>query len=202
MILHTVLRRSAEYDYDYVERMAANLRRLNLDVNIHCLHDEAETAPVIDRVTFVPMLHKLPGWWSKLNLFYQCAEGFVYVDLDTVFTGDISWLWRLEHSHLLSDLYKPALAQSGVMQFSASDARYVQSVVAAFGFQYVQTEFRGDGEFLHWAVGHRVGRLQDVAPGQIVSYKASRVAERGVPPGASIVCFHGQPRPRSVDWKV
>lgn len=202
MILHTVLRRSHEYDYDYVERMAANLRRLNLDVDIHCLHDEVETAPAIDRVTFVPMLHKLPGWFAKFNLFYQCTEGFVYVDLDTVFTDDISWLWRLEHSHLLSDLYKPALAQSGVMQFTGWGAQHVQGIIAAYGFQYIQKEFRGDGEFLHWAVGHKFARLQDAAPGAIVSYKAARVAERGVPEGASIVCFHGQPRPRSVGWKV
>lgn len=201
LVLHTVLKRSDEYDYDYLEEMAKRIANLSVPVKIHCIHDDLNSAPSIAGVHFIPMCVDLPGWWAKLNLFLQLPGGFIYADLDTVFVHDFTWMWMLgERSYLLSDLVSPELAQSGLMILRRDAIDRVRRYVWMHGMEAVMSRFRGDGEFLHWLLDDHVGRIQDAAPGRVASYMVANVAQNGVPNGASVVCFHGLPRPRMVGW--
>lgn len=199
MRLALVLRRSRDYDVDYVERLVSRLWSHTPGVGVFCVTD-APSLP--DGVERVPFEYDWPGWWSKLELFRPDIRGdFLYMDLDTVVTGDIAEFWTLDRSALLSDLYRPDLAQSGVMYLTEADRARVWGELSRQGVNATIRRYRGDGEFLHNTMP-RADRLQDVFPGRIVSYKGAKVASQGVPDGASIVAFHGRPRPRDVDWRV
>lgn len=199
--LFLVLRKSHEYDVDYVKKLAFSLHKHSPNVKIYCLSDVPLDG--IDGVTRLPLITNWPAWWAKIETFFIPSEmgTIAYMDLDTVVTGSIGWLCSEDQTHLLSDLYRPEKAQSGVMILSLVDRLTMQDIVKREGMAKIMKQFRGDGEFIAHCMPH-AKRLQDSYPGQIVSYKADKVAKRGVPKGASIVCFHGQPRPRDVDWKV
>ena len=55
---------------------------------------------------------------------------------------------------------------------------------------------KGDMAVFEQFYRNTADRWQDVVPGQVVSYKVH--CAKGVPPGARIICFHGQPRPWAV----
>src|SRR5690606_28347529 len=81
-------------------------------------------------------------------------------------------------------------AQSGVMAFTPGD--YTRELWEAFFARHREhvRKFRGDGE---WLNAHtKPDRLQDLFPGQIVSFKVH--ATKGPPRGARLVCGHGKPR--------
>jgi hypothetical protein len=168
-------------------------------VDVFCITDAPELP---DGVEAIPLEYDWPGWWSKLELFRPdiCGD-FLYMDLDTVVTGDIAEFWTLDQSALLSDLYRPAMAQSGVMYLTEADRARVWRDLGKAGVNATMRRYRGDGEFLRDAMPDAL-RLQDVFPGRIVSYKGAKVAARGVPKGATLCCFHGRPRPRDVKWRV
>ena len=143
---------------------------------------------------FEPLQERWPGWWAKLELFRPGLfhDPVLYLDLDTVVVGDLGDLAAYAGPFaMLSSFYRPRRAESGVMAwtpgavteglweaFTADPARWMR-------------RFHGDGEFLH---AHATpDRLQDLFPNQIVSYK--KHARQGPPPGARVVCFHGNPRP-------
>lgn len=147
----------------------------------------------------VPLVGGWPGWWSKVEVFRPDAlqSTVLYLDLDTVVVGDLSpFLDYGGELAMLSDFYRPQLAQSGVMAFRAGSGTEAARLWAAFVTDSAShiARFRGDGEWLHDRA--RPDRLQDLYPGQIVSYKVHCGA--GVPDGARIVCHHGKPRP----WEV
>lgn len=139
-------------------------------------------------------------WWAKLELFRPglFSGPVVYLDLDTLVVGDIADLLRYDGPlALLSDFYRPRNGQSGVMAWTPG----LQSNWLWENFVQdpgeMSTHYRGDGEYIHALAGLYSGavyyRLQDLFPGQIVSYKVD--AREGPPPGARLVCFHGNPKP-------
>jgi hypothetical protein len=54
----------------------------------------------------------------------------------------------------------------------------------------------GDQLLLETHYLHTAARWQDAVPGQVVSYKVH--CQKGVPPDARVICFHGAPRPFAV----
>lgn len=197
MRLLTVLRRSCEYDLDYVKQIAFALDRHGLGVGFACLSD----CPLHGYADRIPLEYDWPGWWAKMELFRPDIKGdFLYIDLDTLITGPLDSFFSLKRSALLSDFNRPALAQSGVMYLTEDDRAIVWDRFARAGVNATMRKYRGDGEFIRDALPD-ANRLQDVVPGAIVSYKVDKVKERGVQ-GASLVRFHGKPRPRDVGWRL
>lgn len=162
----------------------------------------------------IPLTHRWPGWWSKLELFRPglFAPGPVlYLDLDTLVTGDLSELASYAGPlAMVTDFYRPQFAQTGVMAWNPgplTDGLW-ETFLAAPQFLEMQRT-RDDGQWMHlYTVQRRTlpDRLQDLYPGQVVSYKVD--ATLGPPPNARLVCFHGQPKqdnPRSgwanAEWR-
>jgi hypothetical protein len=209
-----VLRRSADYDVDYVARLrdgvAAHLPAAHRFV---CLSD----VPVpCERF---PLVHDWPGWWAKMELFRPDVGGdLLYFDLDTVITGDLAGLAGVGRLTMLSDFYWPERVASGVMYLPQADRAWVWRHWIADPAGHMERAGRfddrraiGDGKILGRLLGDRPTRFQDLLPGQIVSYKVDvrqatgRRFERGrgvLPAGARVVCFHGQPRPRDIGWQL
>jgi hypothetical protein len=198
-----VLRASADYDVSRVERLARQLSRRLPEAQLFCLSDVDVPAPV-ERI---PLRSRLPGWWAKMELFAPWVTGdFLYLDLDTTLVGDLTDIAQVRTLTLLRDFYYPQHAASGMMFLPEADRPKIWEVFSADPVGWVR-EYQsverqqargarwGDQAFLADHGYADAQRWQDAVPDQVVSYKAQELATRGLPPGARVICFHGQPRP-------
>ena len=195
-----VLRTGGEYRPEHVRALARQVPGLV------CISDvEVESVPCI------PMPEHWPGWWSKMNLFHPSIRGdLLYIDLDTVIVGDLSDLASLGRTTMLSDFYYHERPASGLMYLTESDRSKVWAAWTADPKEAMRKCMRhGDQQFIG-EVLHDAQRFQDVLPGRVVSYKVHvakglnkrSIGDGTVPVGASVVCFHGRPRPWGIreDW--
>lgn len=196
-----VLKRSAEYDIDYVEHLRDGVEKYASFACISNVDVPCER---------IPSKHDWPGWWSKMELFSPDIKGdFLYLDLDTLIVGDIGDLF-VGCFTMLSDFYHPSRLASGMMFLPEKDrsAVWEEWIKAP---EEIMPKYRGwgDGGFIA-EVMPNAARWQDIRPGQVVSYKAhvrksTRASETGagaVPKDARVCCFHGQPRPRALNWAI
>ena len=150
-----------------------------------------------------------PGWWAKLLLFRYAVGQVLYLDLDVVITGNLDRL-------LSRELSTPAnWAQSGHGGCQSSvmswDARHEDLGYLADLFNpsllappangncgaYGKHKLWGDQEYLTDIVGNPG---ESVVPmSHIYSYKYH--CRESLPADASVVCFHGEPKPAQVNDK-
>lgn len=179
-----VLRAGKEYQPRHAQWLAKQIPGLV------CLSDVD-----VAGVETVPLEHDWPGWWSKLELFSGSIPGdLLFFDIDTVITGNLDDL-DVGETTMLSDFYKPHLPASGLMYIAEKDKAHVWREWMRSPVAHMQrcrtTQCWGDQGFLAGVLTPR--RWQDIVPGQVVSYKVH--CRNGLPPDASVVCFHGNPRP-------
>jgi hypothetical protein len=184
----TVLKSGGEYTPEHVQRLAKQVP------NLVCLSDVD-----VPGVKTIPLKEKLPGWWSKLELFSPAIDGdILYMDLDTTVVGDLTPLLNINKTTLLEDFYFKGYAASGLMYIKQADKKAVFDAFMAdkenIMLQHKLAPLHGDQGFLNKVLDCE--RWQKVLPGKVVSYKAD--CQGGVPADASVVCFHGKPRP----WDV
>ena len=189
-----VLRSGGVYTPEWVQRLAAGVdRHLPLPYRFVGLSDV-----LVSNVECVKLSPSAgPGWWSKLSLFEPgVLRGRVlFLDLDSVIVGDLSDLASYASAFgMLSDYYRPQLAQSGIMAWDADGpipgeiwARWITDPGVNMSRCW------GDGVLIAEVLAGREDRLERLYPGQLPSWK---VDCRGVvPPGARVVVFHGSPKP-------
>jgi len=201
------------YGPQYVNRLYAMVAR-NLrggtPGTFHCFTDDAtDIRPEVQ-------CHPLPGdaehmgWWWKLCLFrpglFTPGDRIVYLDLDTVLVGQIDDLCGLDCGFaILRDFYRPEGLGSGVMAWEAGN--WTTEIYEQWEAQCFPEPEGGDQAWIEECLTQRpiggvVSLLQDELPGQVCSYKLD--CNPLPPKTASIVCFHGHPRPHEVDrsWVV
>ena len=145
-----------------------------------------------------------PGWWCKMGLFDPRIKGdFLYCDLDTVITGDITELAKAGRTMMLRDFFFPQRAASGVMFLTEeSRARVWRQWIknpCQWMQRFVGVRGGGDGAFLARVLNPR-HFVQDCFPGQVCSFKVD--CRQEPPPGVRMVCYHGNPRPHVTGWAV
>lgn len=184
-----ILRSGGDYNARHVQWLAKQVPGLV------CVADQH-----IPGVKTVPMPNKWPGWWSKMNLWDPLCiqDDIFFIDLDTVVVGDVQELIGAANGNttMLSDFYWPEKAASGLMYISHKDKLAVYEEWYKDTKKHMQAPRSrgviGDQGFLGKVLTN-VQRWQDVAPGKVVSYKVH--CKKGFPKDASVVCFHGKPRP-------
>jgi hypothetical protein len=133
-------------------------------------------------------------------MFEDVREPFLYMDLDTTVAGPIDNLLQRSELTVLSDFNRPKQIQSSLMLVTPAAAKSAWSAWLTGPVRHIQecvTPDRwGDQGFLEGVWGRDIERWQNVLPGAIVSYKKHCL--RGTPKSASVVVFHGKPRP----WEV
>ena len=139
------------------------------------------------------------GWWNKLQIFDGSLSGrIVYLDLDTVITGNIDWLLNYTGSFAgIEDLgcvnahqkHLIGVLQTGVMSFDSARMDWVWTEFM-MKQQWIVPQFRGDGEYLNSIIS-KPALLQRLFPNKIKSYKYQVYPDKIE--GTSIVCFHGRP---------
>lgn len=194
MLIATVLKSGGDYDAEYVHRIQAGLKRHTPAARMVCLSD----CPVpCDRIPLVP---GHGGWWNKVQLFRTpFAEPVLYVDLDTIIVGDVTPLFDYDHRFtMISDFYRPALRQSGVMAFSGDWRQVWQTYAektAAITAQFAKWPNLGDGAYIASQVPD--DRFDQHFPKDwIQSAKINGDRSKAI-----LGCFHGRPRPRQTNWQ-
>jgi hypothetical protein len=201
-----VLKASKEYGVDYVENLRDGIAKHLPGSSFVCLSD-------IDvPCERIALKHDWPGWWSKMELLAPWIEGdLLYFDLDTIIVGDLSSVASVKWLTLLSDFYSPNRLASGVMFLPERERNAAWEIWRKEPEAHMRAAGgHGDGDFFDKLWRGKAARWQDILPGQIVSYKAHvRKAQStmdsgngSIPASASVVCFHGSPRPRDLAWKI
>lgn len=194
------LRSGGGFNAEWVRKLRDGVaRHMSLPHRFVCLTDDDVPCERI-----LPA-HDWPGWWIKAELFRPgvVTGPTVFLDLDTVIVGPLERLATVDEDYALIDLRGNGWAQLGAMflknpphqvyNFMAADcSRLMRHYEKKANGQYV-----GDQALWKDVMGHiNIPKLTDLLPGFFVSYKLH--CKRGVPAGASVVCFHGKPRPGDV----
>jgi uncharacterized Rossmann fold enzyme len=189
--------------YDMVRRNLAD----GFEGEFVCFTDQDD---VLDQGIVVrPLPADLPGWWSKLGLFrgdlFPVGDRVIFFDLDTLITGRLDELAAYDGPFaILRDFYRPSGMQSSVMLWSSGEQREIWQSYTEAGWP-----MRDPGGDQAWIERHacegKIRFLQTLFPEMFVSYKQIN----GIPQKASVVVFHGQPRPHEVTtgwvpevWKI
>lgn len=191
-----VLRSGGDYGPEYVRRLCQGVRRhLKAPHQIVCLSDD----PTVGEWSiWKPLKTDWTGWWCKLELFREFRGRTLYFDLDTVIRGDITPLVERRHRFtMLSDLLFPARPASGVMAWEGDYSYLADGFDMAVAEDYRVTECWGDQGWIMRRLGFEPDRFQSLYPGMIASRKKSTAGERR---NASIICYHGRPRPHTTGW--
>lgn len=212
-MLHVVcIRAGTAFGPEYVDILHDSVRRNLADGfagDFTVFTDQPDTyAPgVIVR----PLPADLPGWWSKLALhkdwLFPPGERVLFLDLDSVICGRIDELAAYDGPFAtLRDFYRPDGLQSAVMAWKAGETSDIWRSYEAQGCP--QDDPCGDQAWIERDHLETAVRLQDELPGLFVSYKADNL-QNHPPAKASVVVFHGKPRPSDVMtgwvpqvWKV
>ncbi len=174
------------YDYRYVNRLhAAVSRNLTVPHRFLCFTDHSLGL----RCSARNLPANLRGWWAKLYLHSPklLAGRVLYLDLDTLIVGNLDFVDSYDGDFaILRDFYRPDGYGSGVMLWNKPQPQVWEEWVKAGR----PDDPLGDQGWMEKKVDADL--LQDVFPGKFVSYKVD--CEKGVPEGASVVCFHGHPK--------
>lgn len=154
-----------------------------------CFTDLEESVP--GKVT---LKDNLPGWWSKIEIFRTPGPA-IYFDLDTVLVGSIL--------PFVSEIENAAEDQFFMLRAFNSFRRFASGIMAWNGdFSFIHSQFKkGLISKYNWDQKYIAkarqpdGFVQDLCSG-IYSYKHH--CREGLPNGARVICFHGEPRPHQV----
>jgi hypothetical protein len=143
------------------------------------------------------------SWWSKLELFDPAVRGdLLYFDLDTIITGSLADILSVRRLTVLSDFNRLEKMASGVMFIPEHEREPIWKHWIADPERHMQ-QWRGMGDqgYLSQFWEASADRWQDILPGQIVSYK-NHWRKKENTSDSRVVCFHGKPKPRDVNWTL
>lgn len=189
----------SEFKPLHVQALKRQLEKHAPFVQFECLSDVD-----VPGVETIPLEHKWPGWWAKMEAMSPRMKGdFILMDLDTVITGSLDDIEHVTKLTMLRDFYrdgkklKEGIANGVCFMPEADRARVWDLFVNNPAFN-MRLYARGDMFLFERLFLNTAQRWQDVVPGQIVSWKVHCAKTNTVPPDARIVCGHGHPRPWAV----
>ena len=205
MKVFCVLRSGGAFDADDVAKLYICIRKHLPGYDLHCLSD-------IDvPCNRVPLKYNWPGWWSKMEIFRPDIEGDIfYLDLDTILIGNIEHLVSAARDTLLKDFYYPWRPASALMYLTEASRAATWQQWFLDANNNMSTYAKGDQTFLATtALATNSRRWQIDFPGQVISFKRHmrpsapfHGAQLMKPPKeACVVCFHGLPRPKQIEYE-
>ena len=202
-----VLRSGGIYDAGWVARLKKGIERNAKNVSrFVCLSDLEVDCERIPLVTL------WPGWWSKIELFRPglFTGPVLYLDLDTIVVGSVDRL--MEHPHRFTaahEFYRHKQLCSTAMAWNGEFGIFEDfSKRPEFYQQYYDSRvsrrngFIGDQAYIErYLVDYRIPFefFRDTAgPQSVASFKVDN-CEQAPALGASIVAFHGKPKPHQIN---
>lgn len=202
-----VYRPGGGFSPEYVTRLQAGIAK-------HCAtpHDfVCLTTESIPGVECEPLLRNNRGWWNKLELFRKglFTGPTVYVDLDTIVVGDVTDIFTYPHKFTAGCNWKyfdmgERVMNSGFMAWNGRDLSHLDQDIDQRTHEEYSQDYRkwGDQAFVQERLGFEFEDIGGLFPGRYVSYKLHVRRQGKVPKSASIVAFHGRPRPHEVEWSL
>jgi hypothetical protein len=199
-----VLKSGGLYDKEWVRKLRDAVKRnCTKDHRFACLSDVEVPCERIN------LIHDWPGWWSKIELYRPgvIEEPTLYLDLDTVITGNIDHLTDLQYDFaMLQNFHQRGFVNSSLVWFRNKDLvphkvyEKFLKMPEAYMAHHKRTQhdsYIGDQAFVWDALG---GRIPLLSLPTLKSYKYH--CRNALPKDASIVVFHGPPRPSEIktDW--
>lgn len=190
-----VLRMGGRYGIADVMLILRNIHLTTENVNVYCLTDVFTEETRLNHVTFLPLKHNYPGWWSKMELFAPELENlrpFLFLDLDTVVNGSVEPVFPPYNQlfYSLEDFYRPGGLASGMM-FIPRENEKVKKIWdnwITFPNDHMK-RFRGDQDFIQETIGKPDHFFSDE---MVTTFKPAGKL-RTTRPIQPVVCFHGQP---------
>jgi len=209
----TVLKTGGEYDEEYLYRLYESIHKnITIPYNFWCLTDLRD----IEGFSIIPIENDLTRWWSKIELFKHFIKGpTLYMDLDTIIIDNIDHLViPTKYSFVALRGFYRDIFNSGFMywngNFSFITDDFLRIIKEDFiGKNKVDLHPLGNDQnficdrLIYNGIIH--GVWQDLFPGSIISYKIHIKDNRkniDFIKNASVVCFHGKPRPRDINWNI
>ena len=178
-----------------------------------CLTDNPDG--LHSNISVVSLPDDIKGWYGKLYMFkkgvFNVSDGerMVFLDLDTLIISSLRWLDDYGGDMaILRDFYHHERGAPGIVFWKNGFGAHIWDEWEEQGRPFRPM---GDLDWINELDGgefvKKIDRIQDIFPSKVVSYKAHC---RPFPPnGASIVCFHGEPRPHnchsewvSMIWRI
>lgn len=196
-VVACVYKTGGDYSLEYVKRLYDGVRA-NCDKPFVCLSDDDGAKEYCDE--YIPLANGWHGWWSKIELFHH-LQSALYFDLDTVIKGNIQNLCDFDHRFtMLSDFNKrnhsPA---SGVMAWNGDYKSIYDRFDIKIADKYKTRLKWGDQSYISDSLDHDPDRFQELFNNTFASYKWDRPTRKR---RASVVCYHGKPRPHETGWKI
>jgi hypothetical protein len=193
-----VLRSGGDYDAEYVRKLRDGVaKHLTIPHRFVCLSDVEVPCERI------PMQHNWPGWWSKIEMFRPgvITGPTLYLDLDTIIVGNLDPVLKIPHDFSMLNIREKDLhiGNSGAMWFRKPQPHVYERFVEKpeYWIKYhvdnAENRYMGDQAFISDCFTE-IPKLHHALPRFFLSYKYDRCQHR-VPPGCSVVCFGGHPRP-------
>lgn len=198
MTVWCVCKSGAEYDKEWVGKLKRGVaRNLTVPHVFRCLSD-------MDIAGRVPLKHRWPGWWAKLELFRVVDGPSLYLDLDTVVVGNIDHLTNLPYDFAaIRNFHDPEMIGSAVMWLKGP-MKHIYDKFCEKPYKWIEYHERkrngpylGDQAFIWNAMNRKVDTLDNQ---RIYSYKFH--CKEALPKDAALVCFGGQPKAPEIktDW--
>lgn len=204
-VVACVLKPSQVYTSDYVNNLAKGVKRnttVPIEFVCYCTDDTGIDRSLVD--TVVKISKQYSGWWNKIELFNTAnfhGRKIVFFDLDTIILGNIDEVLSYDHYFTgLRDFYKLDRFASGVLAWKQVDPKIYVEFHKKPSFA-MRSCTGGDQEFISKCIGNKHEFFQDLFPGKFVSLKADcgyRENRLKVPASASVLCFHGIPKPHEM----
>ena len=186
---------------EYVAKLFASVEKrlpAGTPVRFVCFTDDPGSLP--DYVEARPVEPGLKGWWAKLAMFREGAfdpgTRVLYFDLDTLVVGSLADLVKYRGRFtILRDVYRPHGMQSSVMAWEAGTCDHIWSTWDAAGRPMIPG---GDQSWIEVTMP-QVDFWQELFPGRFVSFKKDCLPIGRFVPDASVIVFHGRPRPHECE---
>ncbi len=201
----TVFKSGGDYTRDYVIGLRRGIaQHMKPEHRFICLTDAVKETVFDDdwNIQWEPLRHDWPGWWSKVEMFRPDLERYgriLFLDLSCLVVGDLDDIALYDGpACITSDWYHGGPSQS-VLSFAPGEMRAVWDLFKSDpdkwmerGDKRIAPDF-GDQVLVNEVYGlDGLKRWQTELPGQVVSFKVH--CGTGVPKGARLVKFHGEPR--------
>ena len=212
---------------EYVNNLYHGIsRNTTIEHNFICYTDDPTGVECETR----PFLVNLPVWWYIIGLTnpaHNHNNKVVYFDLDTIITGNVDHIIGLQKPFAtISDMCWPQGLQTAFVMYNGEIGRkiwnYFTSKYKPADYPTLDCNYKewgGTNQFLEECMGvvrinqnpvpaienpPEVVRLQNLFPGQCVSYK-EHIKNNGnrLPEDARLVFFHGNPMPheqKELEW--
>ena len=196
MIEVVCVKHGTKYGPEYVNLLGSMVRRnLTLEHRFHCITEDPSG---VDANILDVHDHQLPGWWQKLTVFkpdpWGLTNPILFLDLDLVIVQSLDPLAGHDHDFVIIEDFSHDCYNSSVFWLRPGSHAHVWTDFTTEALERLQ----GDQNWITECIPDAT-----LWPSEwIVSYKR-RIRRRGrsnrpLPPEASIVVFHGNPKPHEV----